>query len=446
MSRSTVIAGLRDALVTIAAVLLSFGATYALCVRYGAPASAAVLAAALCVGLMRRRERLGDLRALAIKFLALPLVALAAGTVGFALLIAPVLGAVLFSGGIALSIWLRNFGERAAAIGRTIALPFLAILIVPVHVDANGNALLAALLVIAAGAIAFACSTIGSWALLRLGAAPEALQRKTPRAQREGAMPIATRMALQMLAALAIAFTIGLLLFPAHWAWVVLTAFIVCSGAVGRGDAIYKALLRLAGAVSGTFAAVLIAQIPLSNPSSYAAAVFFVLFIGIWLRQINYAYWAACATLIFALLQGAHGNAALALFGARVLGIVAGALCAVAATWFVYPIRTGQLVRRRVADALGTLRDVLTARPDDAQHDGRIAELGRHAADLERVAPPVRLHRTFFRHSGGEAHPATLIERTHALVTRVCTPGFDRQAAGAELRRIAEILRSQRPT
>lgn len=443
MTRTKLIVALRDAVVAIAAVLVSFGVTYALCVRDGAGTSAAVLAAALCVGLMRRRERL-DLRALLVKFVSLPLIALAAGAIGFALLAAPVLGAVLFSGGIALSIWLRNFGERAAAIGRTIALPFLAILIVPVHVDANGNALRAALLVVAAGAIAFVCSTIGSVVALRLGSVTESPQPKVPRAQRESAMPIATRMALQMLVALALAFTVGLLAFPAHWAWVVLTAFIVCSGAVGRGDAIYKGLLRLAGAVGGTLAASLIAQIPLPNPPAYAAAVFFVLFLGIWLRQINYAYWAACATLVFALLQGAHGNAALGLFAARVLGIVAGALCAVAATWFVYPIRTEQLVRRRVADALGALRDVLTGKPDDAQHGERIAALDRHAAELERVAPPVRLHRALFRQTDGEAHPATLIDRTHALVARVRAPGFDRQDAGAELRRIAETLRSQR--
>ena len=53
----------------------------------------------------------------------------------------------------------------------------------------------------------------------------------------------------------------------------------------------------------------------------------------------------------------------------------------------------------RVAGALGALREVLTARPDDVQHDDRIAALDRHAVELERVAPPVRLHRALFRHT-----------------------------------------------
>ena len=47
-------------------------------------------------------------------------------------------------------------------------------------------------------------------------------------------------MALQMGVALSAAFAIGLLFFPQHWGWSVLTAFIVCSGARGRGDAAYK--------------------------------------------------------------------------------------------------------------------------------------------------------------------------------------------------------------
>ncbi|MGD0967930.1 MAG: hypothetical protein ABR949_06545, partial [Candidatus Aquilonibacter sp.] len=74
----------------------------------------------------------------------------------------PVLGAILFCGGVTLSIWLRNFGERGAAIGRTIALPFLVMLIVPLHVD-GGRPGLGALLVIVAGAIAFACTYAVQW-------------------------------------------------------------------------------------------------------------------------------------------------------------------------------------------------------------------------------------------------------------------------------------------
>ncbi len=220
-----------------------------------------------------------------------------------------------------------------------------------------------------------------------------------------------TRMALQMLVALALAFAIGMPLFHQHWSWVVLTAFIVCSGAIGRGDAIYKALQRFGGAIGGTLVAAVISRIPLNGIES-TALIFVALFFGIWLREINYAYWAACATLIFALLQGSAGIDPLPLFLIRVLAIVVGSLCAIAATWFVFPIRTEHVVRRRVADA----RDALRA-------GAALRDLHFHHAQLERVAPPVRLHRRVFGEAKDGKHPATLIEkmqgRLRAAIERV---------------------------
>ncbi|HLI97057.1 MAG TPA: FUSC family protein [Candidatus Baltobacteraceae bacterium] len=413
---------------------------YELDMRYGTGPSPAVLAAALSVGLMRRPEHLG-IRALMIKVVTMPLIALSAAFVGLALLRAPVLGAAIFCAGIGLSIWLRNFGPRASAVGRAISLPLLTILAVPVRLDPNVSPIVSAALVLIAGAVALILTSAALSIAERLGVTWEIPEAKIKRAQREGVMPIATRMALQMLAALVLAFGVGMSLFPAHWPWVVLTAFIVCSGTLGRGDAIYKALLRFGGAVAGTLAASLVALAVFPNPQTYAGTVFFILFLGIWLRSINYAYWAACATLIFALLQNVHGAGALPLFAERVFGIVAGALCAIAATWFVYPIRTEQLVRRRIADALAALRDTLTGNAAHPNHEARVASLRHHAAQLERVAPPVRLHRALFGAKADPEHPATLIDRTRDLLTQAETPEFDRAHVGAQLRRLATILR-----
>ncbi len=385
---------------------------------------------------MRRPEPL-QWRRIAVRLVALPLIALAAGLVGAALLRVPVFGAVLFVAGIALSIALRRFGERGAAIGRTIALPFMAILVVPISLHGASRGALF-LLVLAAGAAAMLCAT-GAWYVgARLGwLQPQQNAARKPRpVARPGTLDIATRMALQMLVALALAFAIGLLAFPRHWPWIVLSAFIVCSGAISRGDAIYKALLRFGGAVAGTLAAAAISRVPIPNPNVDAALVFGVLFIGIWLRPINYAYWAACATLIFALLQGARGQNASALFGERVLCIVIGALCGVAATWFVYPIRTEQLVRRRVADALGAMREVLA---------GGSPDLDRHAAELSSVAPPVRLHRAVFGAKNADDHPATWLDRAHRLLPKLQTTGFDRAEVGAEMRRLGALIRTKKP-
>ncbi len=435
---------LRSALVSMAAVLLSFGVMYAACLWSGVNASPAILAAALSMGLMRRHEHLG-IRALLLKFLMLPLIAVAAGLVGFAFLHVPLLGAVLFTGGMTLSILLRKYGARANAIGRLIALPLISIFVAPVHIDVSHGGPALVFLMIAAGMIAFASTVVVDWLAARLGVAeepePEAAVRVRP--TREGELHIATRMALQMLTALGLAFAIGMLVFPAHWFWVVLTAFIVCSGAVGRGDAIHKGLLRLGGAIGGALVAALVGHIAFPDPAVYAGSVFLVLFLGIWLRQINYAYWAACATLIFALLQGTQGVEMVPLLGLRVLCIVIGALCAVAATWFVYPIRTEQLVRRRVADALGALRDALASKPEDPEHGARFAALGRHADELKRVAPPVQLHRKVFGAKDPDTHPATWIDLMHGLLAQARTPGFDRAELGAEMRRLGGMLKAK---
>ena len=441
MTDTATLRALRSALVSIAAVLASFGVMYALCAGLGVNASPAVLAAALTVGLMRHGERL-EPKALLIKFVTLPFIALAAGLVGLAFLKLPVLGAALFTVGIVLSILLRRYGPRAAAIGRVIALPLMAILVVPVRIDVDRGGWLPPFLVISAGMVSLFSTATISWLAARFGVteAPEKPRAMPVRPGREGEVHIAVRMALQMLTALVMAFAIGMLLFPEHWFWVVLTAFIVCSGAVGRGDAVHKGILRLAGAIGGAVVAALAAYIVFPNPAAYAAAVFFALFFGIWLREINYAYWAACATLIFALLQGSHDADIVPLLGVRVVCIVIGALCAVAATWFVYPIRTEQVVRRRVADALTALRDVLAESTD---HGARLAVLDHHAAELKRVAPPVQLHRKVFGAKQPEQHPATWIDLMHALLIQVRSSNFDRTQVGADMKRLGAMLKAR---
>lgn len=410
----------------MAAVLASFCIMYAVCVRAHVSVSVAILAAALCVGLVRRPEGL-SLRKLAMKLLALPAIALAAALVGTTFLRAPVLGASLFTVGVALSVALRQFGERAAALGRTLALPLIMMLAVPVPMGNGSHNGSTALLTLLAGAVAMICAAAASFGL------PKHDRPKNARPVQAGVTSVPSRMAMQMLTALALAFAIGMPLFGTHWPWVVLSAFIVCSGAVGRGDAVYKALLRLGGAVGGTLLAAIVTLIATPNPYAYAALVFAVLFAGMWLRRINYAYWAACATLIFALLQGAAGESAAPLFGVRVACIVIGALCGVAAAWFVFPIRTQQVVRRRVADALGAMRAMLS---------GEEADLERHAAELERVAPPVRLHRALFRAKDPGEHPADWIDRAHALLKLMRAPSFDRAHVGAEMRALGSKIKS----
>ncbi len=430
----------RAALFSIAAVLAAFLAMYGLCVKLGHDPSPAVLAAALTVGLMRRPERATP-AGLSAKLAMLPLIAMTAGLIGMLFHALPLAGAALFTCAVAVSVWLRNFGERGAAAGGVIALSFMAILVVPVRPGTGAERVTTAVLVVLAGVFAFLIAAVFARLSSRAGVVSESSSSRLQRRRvREGAMPPATRGALQMFAALAFAFACGLTIFHQHWPWVVLSSFIVTSGAMGRGDAVYKALLRFGGAAGGTLCALFIAQIHFPNSTGYATAIFGVLFLGIWLRQINYVYWAAGATLIFALLQGTQG-ASLPLFGIRVLCIAAGALCGIAATWFVYPVHTENVVRLRVAEALGALREILAAHAAGELHESHWETVRHHEAQLSRVAPPVRLHRAVFGAADADAHPAALIERMRELLRHLRDPGLDRRDVGGEMRRIGEILK-----
>ena len=83
-------------------------------------------------------------------------------------------------------------------------------------------------------------------------------------------------------------------------------------------------------------------------------------FIGLWLRPSAYGWWALFVTLAIALMQGfgpaLHRKPILRLCLEE---MVIGAIIGVAATWFVLPVRSTAVLRRRIADALARLADAL---------------------------------------------------------------------------------------
>jgi hypothetical protein len=300
-----------------------------------------------------------------------------------------------------------------------IALPLIAILIVPGPGPGDHTNLLVRIgLVACAGLLAYGCSALAGRLIGRETAPPSspAAGAAAARPPKRPGPSIATRMAAQMGVAIALAFVAGFAIFPGHWGWTVLTAFIVCSGALGRGDAVYKAVLRFAGAIGGTALATLVTAVWLPSGPLEAVAIFAVLFVGLLLRERNYAYWAACTTLVLALLSRGGDASALALLGARLEAIFAGALCAVAATWLVFPIRTDAVVRRRLADALKAFDD-LVVHPEhgDEEHARRSAAFADALANLDGVAPPVIWHRRIVRWSATPDHPAAWIDHARRL-------------------------------
>lgn len=380
---------LPEAVLAVGAAVLTLA-----CAQLVAPGpGSAVMAVVLCLSLARsrlERDRRGRIEAA----VALPVVALAATGVGLLLRDAPWLGAAAFTGSLALSVWLRQFGEAARRAARLIALPLVAVLTLPHLAGVHRGPLPAPLLPVFIALLALAWVSLLDALGRRLGlladpfpptghAAPGATAATAATAAR---FSPTTRMAVQMGVALAGAFAAGHAFFGRHWPWVVLTAFIVHSGNRGRLDVAYTSVLRTVGAAAGTLAAVLLAVPPGAHAGAVAALVLSAVFLGTWLRPLNYAWWALFATLALALLQGYAGLPSGPAMLERLAAIATGAAIGVAVAWWVLPVRSTDVLRRRLATALACLADAL----DPASDQRTPACFGHALGQLEQLAPAFR--------------------------------------------------------
>lgn len=421
---------LREAVITMLAVLATLGCVLAIDPEPGP----AVLAVVLCMSLSRSqldRDRRGRIEAVIV----LPVVALASVGVGVLLVEFRWLGAVVFVGGMFLSIWLRRFGPAARRAGSLIALPFVALLIVPHVPSTRVTGLFAILVPIVVALIALAWVT----AFHALGRALRILPARASIAVESSRISslrpsASTRMAIQMAIALAASFVVGFVFFPDRWGWIVLTAFIVNSGNRGRGDVAHKSVLRVLGAAAGTVAALLFTVHLGASDGMTVALILLAVFLGIWLRPIGYAWWAVFVTLALAMLQGFTGAQQQLVLLPRLEEIVIGAILGVATAWFVLPVRSTSVLRGRLADALGALSESLESL-DPAPF---VAAVG----NVREVAPAFRASRWFSRRGN---HPSDWIEALNdcvapalAMMASGHASGEARRAAGAARRAVRE--------
>lgn len=423
---------LPGAVVAMAVVLASFASALALKdvadLHLDVVIEAVVLAAIVC-----RVQRSADLCDRLAAFVVLPAAAIGASEISRMLSSHPDLGDVLFLGAMAGAVWARRFGPRVAQASMLLAAPLVAVLILhgeptipPLQTVPIWVGLIAALCCWWVTVIQLISARTGFDRPRRRSPAPRS---RTVTAGSSRFRPDAsTRMALQMAAALAAAFVVGRNLWPEHWTWVVLTAFIVCSGARGRGDVVLKGVLRAVGAAVGTLVAAGIAG--LFGPGNVGAVVgiFVVLGVAIWLRQISYAYWAGCVTAGISLLYSWFGVPADGLLRTRLEGIAVGAVIGIAASWLILPVRTSDVVRRRGSEALAALSDLLVADWSDPEQLSRRERGFRQSA--ERVQEVTGPHRAASRlparwwtdaHQGADAVHAisSCVDPARALVSAV---------------------------
>ncbi|MER5473033.1 FUSC family protein [Streptomyces sp. NPDC002685] len=307
----------------------------------------------------------------------------------------PLAGDAVFVLGVAGAIWVRRFGARATRAGTLVVLPLIAVLVVPggaPPVSGHTGTVWAA----ATALVAVAWGAVLTRTAQRTGlvARPPSARVTTATRAPHRWMPPSSRMALQMAAALTAAFVIGRNLWPDHWAWVVLTAFLVCSGARSRGDVLVKGAWRTLGAAAGTVVATAVSGLFGPRSDTAVVLIFVVLAVATWLRELSYAYWAACVTAVLSLLYDWFGQSPGDLLHTRLAGIAVGAVLGVTASWLVLPIRTEAVIRARTAAALSGLgemmetdwRDAPAVRMAQARFTYRVDQLAAVTAPMRILA------------------------------------------------------------
>ena len=313
------------------------------------------------------------------------------------------------------SVWVRRFGGLAADGAALGSLPFVATLVTPFApqqdlVRAAWWTAIAAIVTVWVGTVAWAASRTG---FLRRNSADIRRARRTAgSAATSGRFSATTRMAAQMSLSLGVAFVVGRHLDAVHWAWPVLTAFIVCSGNRGRADVVYKGILRAAGAALGTVAATGISGQFAAGDKRLVVAIFMVLAVATLLRPVSYAFWAAGITAALALLYGYFGEGGQTLLAHRLEGILWGAAVAVAVSWFVVPVRPTDVLRWRVAGLLTAVMEVLD--PCDSARDSTVTVqiAAAHVRALGDLAPALRLARRIGGRWRALRWPADIIDAT----------------------------------
>jgi len=261
-------------------------------------------------------------------------------------------------------------------------------------------------------------------------------------ARRSGLRPRATtRIALHSGLALALALVIAQTLYPDRWSWAAVSVLAISGGLRSRGEVLLRGGERLLGALGGTAAATLFAGAVGSDRPLAVALILCLVVTGSLLRPSTYALYAFCLTAALALLYGVYGEHGPQLLGERLVENVIGAACVILPSYLVFPIPTEAIIRRRVAETLAALGELLASLADGAAADHVVEQaraLDRRRTGLEDALRPVRIHGRARRLVGREppraAPLAAAAARSAAAADRfiyAALSGHDEQPAGA---------------
>ena len=198
-----------------------------------------------------------------------------------------------------------------------------------------------------------------------------------------------TRTAIQLSAALILAYLAAGLLHGRPSSWIIITAFVVSQGVRSREDVVSKGLRRIAGALAGTVAGTVLAA-STGDRVLLTAAVFCLLYIGVTVRAANYAFWVFCVTSILALLYKIMGFSGTHLLELRVLEIAAGTVCGILPAYLLVPVSASDVAKSHTRRALDRLRVILKDTAHLLQAPAAAAPPEAPAAPLPPAAASLR--------------------------------------------------------
>jgi len=247
-------------------------------------------------------------------------------------------GATVYSLVAGFAVWLRRYGRVWRAVALFAQLPLIAVLVAPIPSSLTGNLLLW---------VVVSAITALTWA----GATAYLMNRPDPGERPGGNGPrrlqASTRMSVQLIIAVAVAFGAGQVVDEKHIVWPVLTALIVLNNNRGREDVLRKGAQRLTGALAGTAAATVLVSLWPPGDTRSVVAIFVVIAVAAAVRPFGYVYWAACVTAGLSFLYGYLGEGGMDTLTRRLAGIAVGGVIAVLTAWFVAPVKpTGSDSRR----------------------------------------------------------------------------------------------------
>lgn len=197
------------------------------------------------------------------------------------------------------------------------------------------------------------------------------------------------RQAIQSAVGTAGAIAAGSVLSGQRWYWAVIAAFVVAIGIGSRGEAVVKALQRVAGTVLGVAVGIALATAVDGHKNLAMGLTLMCLFLAYYAFQTAYATMIFFITVMLALLYGLLGQFKPELL-LRVEETAVGAAVGTAAVFFVLPTRQNEAFKQALDGYLDALSGVFAAARDRGDTTRAVADLQARTQDLRNAHGPTK--------------------------------------------------------